>query len=87
MFGRPKKRPAEKPLVKVYLNPLHMLLAGRERQKGSPLTREEVLEVRDNAASIMMPECLSRRRECSTPLLTRRCRSGSSTLMAQSPFQ
>lgn len=30
MFGWFKKRSAEEPQVKVYLNPLHMLLAGRE---------------------------------------------------------
>ena len=31
------------------------LLAGRERQKGSPLTEHEVLEVRDSAACTRMP--------------------------------
>ncbi|MDZ7615790.1 MAG: hypothetical protein U1E05_02230 [Patescibacteria group bacterium] len=31
-----------------------MLLAGAERQKGQPLTREEVLEIRDKAALVMM---------------------------------
>ena len=40
--------------VLVFLNPLVMLLAGRERQKGSPLTKEEVLAVRDSAQCIMM---------------------------------
>ena len=40
--------------VKVFLNPLVMLLAGAEKQKGQPLTREEVLEIRDSAAFIMM---------------------------------
>ncbi len=38
------------PMVPVFLNPLALLLAGRERQKGSPLTEAEVLEVRDEAA-------------------------------------
>jgi hypothetical protein len=32
-----------------------MLLAGREKQKGSLLTEAEVLEVRDNAACTQMP--------------------------------
>jgi hypothetical protein len=41
--------------VKVFPNPLVMLLAGAEKQKGRPLTREEVLAVRDSAAHIMMP--------------------------------
>lgn len=54
MFGKFKRRTTDEPQVKVYLNPLLMLLAGREKQKGSPLTREEVLEVRDHAASVMM---------------------------------
>ena len=40
--------------VKVFLNPLVILLAGAEKQKGRPLDREEVLEVRDKAAFIMM---------------------------------
>lgn len=40
--------------VPVFLNPLVMLLAGRERQKGSPLTRDEVLAVRDGALCIVM---------------------------------
>jgi hypothetical protein len=43
------------PKVTVFLNPLAMLLAGRERQKGSPLTEAEVLEVRDQAACTQMP--------------------------------
>jgi hypothetical protein len=43
------------PTVTVFLNPLVMLLAGRERQKGSPLTEAEVLEVRDGAACTQMP--------------------------------
>jgi hypothetical protein len=40
--------------VQVFLNPLVILLAGRERQKGSPLTQEEVLAVRDDAQCITM---------------------------------
>jgi hypothetical protein len=40
--------------VKVYLNPLAVLLAGAEKQKGQPLTREEVMHVRDTAVFIMM---------------------------------
>lgn len=40
--------------VKVFLNPLVVLLAGAERQKGRPLTRGEVLEIKDRAAFVMM---------------------------------
>jgi hypothetical protein len=43
------------PMITVFLNPLVMLLVGRERQKGSPLTEAEVLEVRDSAACTQMP--------------------------------
>jgi hypothetical protein len=58
MFGWLRKRralpPTEEPKVLVFLNPLAMLLAGRESQKGSPLTEQEVLEVRDSAQCIAM---------------------------------
>ncbi|MBL8752656.1 MAG: hypothetical protein JNK15_05090 [Planctomycetes bacterium] len=43
------------PEVPVFLAPLHMLLAGRERAKGSPLTEAEVLAIRDAAVCIRMP--------------------------------
>ncbi|MFO0867061.1 MAG: hypothetical protein U0744_20870 [Gemmataceae bacterium] len=46
---------APEPTVLVFLNPLVMLLAGREKQKGSALTEAEVLEVRDSAACTEMP--------------------------------
>ncbi|HEY1379833.1 MAG TPA: hypothetical protein VGF55_23725 [Gemmataceae bacterium] len=50
-----KRAGAPEPTVTVFLNPLIMLLAGREKQKGSLLTEAEVLEVRDNAACTQMP--------------------------------
>jgi hypothetical protein len=43
------------PTVLVFLNPLVMLLTGREKQKGAPLTEAEVLEVRDSASCTEMP--------------------------------
>ncbi|WP_439625711.1 hypothetical protein [Gemmata sp.] len=43
------------PTIPVFVNPLVMLLSARERQKGSPLTEAEALEVRDGAACIRMP--------------------------------
>ncbi|MCG6156906.1 hypothetical protein [Rubinisphaera margarita] len=39
----------------VFLNPLLMLLAGAEKQKGSPLTKREVFAVRDSANCLVMP--------------------------------
>lgn len=59
MFGWLKKRSrvadrSDEPTVTVFLNPLVMLLAGRERQKGAPLTEAEVLAVRDQAQCIQM---------------------------------
>ncbi|MCA9229373.1 MAG: hypothetical protein KDA57_01870 [Planctomycetales bacterium] len=58
MFRWFKKRltsASDEPQVPVFLNPLVMLLAGAEKQKGSPLTREEVHAVRDGAQCMMMP--------------------------------
>lgn len=40
--------------MEVCLNPLVMLLAATEKKNGRPLTREEVLAVRDKAAHIVM---------------------------------
>ena len=40
--------------VIVPLNPLIWLLGARERQKGAPLSREEVLAVRDDAKCLVM---------------------------------
>jgi hypothetical protein len=54
MFGWFKKRTAAEPNVVVFLNPLVMLLAGREREKGSSLTEQEVFEVRDSAVCVTM---------------------------------
>jgi hypothetical protein len=55
-FGSVRRRAgAPEPMVTVFLNPLVMLLSGREKQKGSALTEAEVLEVRDNAACTQMP--------------------------------
>ena len=56
--GNPNTSPAsasQSAQVKVFLNPLYVLLYGAEKQKGRPLTHEEVLDVRDKAAFVMMP--------------------------------
>ena len=49
-----KKSKQSKPLVPVFVPPLVTLLQKKERTKGSPLTKEEVLEIRDNATMILM---------------------------------
>jgi hypothetical protein len=49
-----KKSKQSKPLVPVFVPPLLTLLQKKERTKGSPLTKEEVLEIRDNATMILM---------------------------------
>lgn len=60
MFGWFRKQKYDRQgkggLVTVYLNPLHALLYSSEKRKGSPLTQEEVLRIRDNAVSIQMTE-------------------------------
>ncbi len=43
------------PVVPVFVTPLAWLLAAREKQKGSPLDKSEVLAVRDAAACTVMP--------------------------------
>jgi hypothetical protein len=53
-WGKSKKQLPEQGQVKVFLNPLVMLLAGRERQLGRPLKRAEVQAVVAEAAFVMM---------------------------------
>ena len=66
-----KNAMSDEPTVKVYLNPLMTLLAGKERQKGSPLTEAEVLAVRDSAVFVQMTKAQPRN---STNRATVRCR-------------
>lgn len=60
LFG---KRPAadDEPQVRVYAYPLVGLLWDREEAKGAPLTEAEVLEIRDRAHFLMMPESQARK--------------------------
>lgn len=48
-----KKTPADQ-LVPVFTPPLIKLLLQKEKDKGAPLTREEVLETRNNATMILV---------------------------------
>ncbi len=45
---------AEPQLIPVFIPALVVLLHHAERQKGSPLTEQEVLNIRDNGSCIMM---------------------------------
>jgi len=42
------------PLVRVFVPPLLTCLIRGERVKGSPLTRDEVLAIRDSASSMLL---------------------------------
>jgi len=68
LFGKsaaPSSAPAAgaesaEPLVPVPIPALGMLLLSLEKQKGSPLSEQEVVEARDGAVCIMLP--LSKKR-------------------------
>jgi hypothetical protein len=54
-LGSTGQAPKER-LVPVFMPSLASLLLNREQKKGMPLTREEVLEIRDRATVVMVPE-------------------------------
>jgi hypothetical protein len=45
----------DEPLFFVFMPSLVSILAGREQDKGSPLTPAEVLEIRDGGTCVMLP--------------------------------
>lgn len=45
----------EEPLIPVFIPALVVLLLDAERRKGSPLTEEEVLHIRDKGVCIVLP--------------------------------
>ena len=45
----------EEPLIATPIPALVAILLNREKAKGSPLTKEEVEDIRDNAVCIMLP--------------------------------
>jgi hypothetical protein len=57
LFARkqPARSEPDEPLVPVPIPPLRVLLLDLERQKGAPLTKAEVLDVRDKCVCMMMP--------------------------------
>ena len=62
LFGRSSTPPAEPatshaddPLVPVPIPALGVLLLNLEKQKGSPLSEQEVLQARDKAVCMMLP--------------------------------
>ena len=42
-------------LIPIFVPPLVALLLNLERKKGSPLSKKEVLDIRDKGACIMLP--------------------------------
>lgn len=59
MFKNPfKKKKPEEPEEELVPTPIPALIAiliNKEREKGSPLSQSEVLEIRDNAVCMMLP--------------------------------
>jgi hypothetical protein len=63
LFGKSQVVPASRPqvddpadpLIPVPIPALGILLLNLEKQKGSPLSEQEVLEIRDKAVCIMLP--------------------------------
>lgn len=52
---KPKSNEPEEALIPVPVPALVTVLLNKENEKGEPLTEQEVLSIRDNAACIMMP--------------------------------
>ena len=47
------------PLIPVFMPSLVVLLAHEERAKAAPLTREEVLAIRDRGVCVMLPQSMA----------------------------
>lgn len=54
-FTKKKVEKSEEWLFPIPVPSLVAVLINKENEKGSPLTEVEVIDIRDNAASIMMP--------------------------------
>ena len=50
---------SDDPLIPVFMPALVVLLAHDERAKGTPLTRDEVLAIRDRGVCIMLPQSMA----------------------------
>jgi len=56
LFNRSsKKNKPEEELIPIPVPALVAVLINKENEKGAPLTEQEVIAIRDNAACIMMP--------------------------------
>ena len=68
MFKNPfKKNKPEEPEEELVPTPIPALIAilvNKEREKGSPLSESEVLEIRDNAVCMMLNTSIRRRFSC-----------------------
>ena len=49
----------DEPLVPVFMPPLVTILAQHEREKGSPLTEDEMLAIRDKSVVMMMRQSIA----------------------------
>ena len=50
---------SDDPLIPVFIPALVLILVNEERAKGSPLTREEILAIRDKGVCIMLPQSMA----------------------------
>jgi hypothetical protein len=55
-YNGPMSEGRDEPLIPVHVPALVQMLILKEREKGSPLTRDEVNEIRDNGGCIMLPQ-------------------------------
>src|SRR5215204_4255459 len=65
MFGWLKRKPERpssvEPIVPTPIPALVQMLGLKEREKGMPLTEEEVIDIRDNAVCMMLPISAARK--------------------------
>ena len=55
MASNEEIEPVAEPLMPTPMPALIVILLNKEREKGAPLTEQEVIDIRDNAACIMLP--------------------------------
>lgn len=63
IFKKNKSEEPEEELVPTPIPALVAILLNKEIEKGSPLTEEEVIDIRDNAICIMLPISVRKKME------------------------